>query len=72
MAKGFHAFSTVASADRTWSSGAVPNVRNGRNRLGQPRPVAIHRQNTSATLGTALEHHFRFAAAIVKYGRNRS
>jgi len=36
-----------------------------------PRPVAIRRQITPATLGTALEHHFRFAAVTDEYGRNR-
>jgi len=41
-------------ADQTWSSGAVPDVRNGRNRLSQARLVAIHRQITPTTSGTAL------------------
>jgi len=73
MANRFQAFSTVASADRKWLSGVVPDMRYGRNRLRQPRPVAvaIRRQITSATSGTALEHHFRFAAATMEYGRNR-
>jgi len=52
-ANWFQAFSTVASADQNCSSGAAPYVRNGQKRLGQPRPVAIHRQIRPATSGTA-------------------
>jgi len=36
-----------------------------------PRPVAIRWHITPATSGTALEHHFRFAAVTHEYGRNR-
>jgi len=38
---------------------------------GQPQTDAIHRQNTPATLETALEHHFQSAAIMVKIRRNR-
>jgi len=67
MASRLQAFSSVAAADRKWPSGPVPHVSNGRNVLGYPRIVAIHRENTSATPGTVAEkNYFRFAAATVK------
>jgi len=71
MANRFQAFSTAASADRNWSSGAGLDVRNGEIDWANPSPVAIRRQMTPTTSGSTLEYCFQFAAATVEYGQNR-
>jgi len=59
----FQAFSTVTAADRKWPSGLALRVSKCRNQLGNPRTVAIHRENTSLTPGTVAEN-FRFAVEM--------
>ena len=68
VANRFSAFFSVAAVDRKWFSGAVLDVSNDQNRLGQPRAVRINQEITPVTRETAPENYFRFAAAIFENG----
>jgi len=71
MASRFQVFSTVASADRKWSSGVGPDVRNGEIDWANLVPSCNPSANQAVTSGTDLKYHFRFTAATVEYGLNR-
>jgi len=45
---------------------AAATVRNGLNPLGEPQTMEMCRESPSTPPGTALEHHFRSAAAKVE------